>query len=167
MGKVILPPHIEEVEGLVIFLAGPIQGAQFWQDEAIRIIQALDPGTHIASPRRGVGMEGDFTEAMYAEQVDWETKYLRRAARQGAVLFWLSREHVHIHERAYAQTSRFEIGEWKERHMRDGTKLVIGIEEGFSGARYIRHRFGQDCPEVPFVSSLREACEAAVRLARS
>jgi hypothetical protein len=57
-----------------------------------------------------------------------------------------------------------ELAEWKVRHERDGAKLVIGIEDGFTGAKYIRRRFAQDCPGVPVCDTLGQTCEAAVRL---
>ena len=41
-------------------------------------------------------------------------------------------------------------------------RLVIGIEEGFSGSRYIRKRFTQDCPAIPLLDFLGETCRAAV-----
>jgi len=66
--------------------------------------------------------------------------------------------------RAYAQTSRFELGEWKARYERSGIKLAIGIEKGFGNERYIRRRLGQDCPDLPVFSSLNETCSAAVGL---
>jgi hypothetical protein len=55
------------------------------------------------------------------------------------------------------------LAEGKERHQHDGAPLVVGIEEGFTGARYNRRRFAQDCPEVPIESSLEETCRAALR----
>lgn len=142
-----------EVSKPVIFLAGPIQGAPNWQEAAIGIIQGLNPDVVVASPRRNI--DDNF---VYGEQVDWETAHLRRAAENGAIMFWLAKELDHYCNRAYAQTSRFELAEWKIRHERDGTKLIVGIEEGFSGARYIRRRFSQDCPEVPITTSLEETC---------
>ena len=81
------------------------------------------------------------------------------------ILFWLAREEVHICERAYAQTTRFELAEWKVRHERDGTKLVVGIENGFTGAKYIRQRLTQDCPKVPVCEMLDETARRAVALA--
>jgi hypothetical protein len=51
------------------------------------------------------------------------------------------------------------------RHERDGVKIVVGIEDGFSGARYVRHRLSRDCPAVPVLASLEEACAAAAALA--
>ena len=142
----------------LIFLAGPIQGCRDWQKDAIEILQRLAPSVNIANPRREY-MGGTF---VYSAQVDWETHHLRMAGENGVILFWLECEEKHDPHRAFAQTSRFEIGECKVRHERDGARLVIGIDEGFSGAKYIRHRFGQDCPKVPIVSSLEDACKAAV-----
>jgi hypothetical protein len=139
----------------VIFLAGPIQGTGDWQSEARKLIHARRPEVIVASPRRTY-LPGEFD---YGKQVDWETHHLRRAAQNGAILFWLAREEEHVPSRAYAQTSRFELAEWKMRHERDGVKIVIGIEKGFSGERYIRRRFSQDCPEVPLLETLLETCE--------
>lgn len=80
--------------------------------------------------------------------------------------FWLPKESNKIPGRAYAQTSRIELGEWKVRHERDGAKLAIGIERGFSGERYIRRRFGQDCPDVPILSNLTDTCKATLELVK-
>ncbi|VTR94252.1 Uncharacterized protein OS=uncultured bacterium GN=ACD_13C00140G0007 PE=4 SV=1 [Gemmata massiliana] len=162
MGAVLLPPTITPIDGPLVFLAGPIQGAPDWQSEAIRWFTEHAPTISVASPRR----PGPRISSDYIAQVDWETHHLRRAAGHGVILFWLACEAVNVPGRAYAQTSRFELAEWKVRHERDGTQLVIGIEDGFSGARYIRHRFGQDCPRVPVVPSLLGACAAAAELAR-
>ena len=70
----------------------------------------------------------------------------------------------HRCERAHAQTTRFELAEWKERHRTDGARLVVGLEHGFSGARSIRRRFRQDAPGVPLCDSLAETCRAAAGL---
>lgn len=159
MTKVFLPPSIVPVQDRLLFLAGPIQGTSDWQSEAITLIKGLDKDIAIANPRREY--LGD--SFMYAKQVDWETHFLRLAAQRGGIIFWLARERDHDPARAYAQTTRFELAEWKEKHMRDGVKLFIGIEEGYSGARYVRHRFAQDCPETIIYDSLAETCRAAVR----
>ncbi|HEX4611342.1 MAG TPA: nucleoside 2-deoxyribosyltransferase domain-containing protein [Urbifossiella sp.] len=157
MSVVLLPPTITPVDGALVFLAGPIQGAPDWQAEAIQWFTEHTPTLAVASPRR----PDRSREFDYAAQVDWETHYLRRAAAWGVILFWLAREAEHISGRAYAQTSRFELAEWKVRHERDGVRLVVGIEDGFSGARYIRHRLARDCPQVPLLSSLPAVCAAA------
>lgn len=152
----------------MVFLAGPIQCAPRWQDDAVSILHRFAPEIHIANPRRDDASygHGDFSAQLYAEQVDWETWHLRRSARNGGIIFYLTSELEHRCDRAYAQTTRFEIGEWKERCMRDGTLLVIGIENGFTGAKYIRRRFAQDCPRVPVCESLEETCSEMVRLLR-
>ena len=147
----------------VIFLAGPIQGTGNWQSEARKMLHTKRPDVIVASPRR-VYLPGEFE---YGKQVDWETYHLRRAAENGAILFWLAREEEHIASRAYAQTSRFELAEWKMRHEQEGVKLVIGIEKGFSGEKYIRRRFSQDCPEVPILETLLETCERALEVISS
>jgi hypothetical protein len=157
----LLPPTVVPFEGPLVFLAGPIQGAPDWQSEALRLLANAAPTLHVASPRRAY-LPGEFD---YAAQVDWETRHLRRAAERGVVLFWLAREVLSHPGRAYAQTTRFELAEWKVRHERDGAKLVVGIENGFTGERYIRRRLSQDCPAVPLVDSLAEACRLAAELA--
>lgn len=161
-GELIFPPVYKFVSGPLIFLAGPIQGAPDWQSEAIRLVKAMAPDIHVASPRRKY-LDREF---VYEAQVDWETSYLRRAAQDGAILFWLAKEAEHRCDRAYAQTTRFELAEWKMRHERDGTKLVVGIEDGFTNARYMRRRLSQDCPRVPIYDNLEFACGGAVRMAR-
>jgi hypothetical protein len=142
-----------------VFLAGPIQGAADWQADAISYLTASAPTLNIASPRRWY-LPGTFD---YGAQVDWETHHLRRAAENGVILFWLAAEREHDCNRSYAQTTRFELAEWKIRHERDGVLIVVGIEEGFSGAPYIRRRLAQDCPAVPVVTSLEEACDRTVK----
>lgn len=158
--KVLQPPEIVDVDSKVIFLAGPIQGAPDWQSQAIEIIHELDSGIVVASPRKDYE-EGTF---VYERQVDWETHYLNTAAKLGLIVFWLARQAEETPGRAYAQTSRFELGEWKSRHEQDGVKLVVGIDKGFGNARYIRRRFAKDCPNVPILDSLQKTMTTAVEL---
>ena len=157
--KILQPPLYEEIEGPVIFLAGPIQGASDWQKEAIRILHSFNPNICIANPRREY-LDGMF---VYEKQVDWETHYLNRAAKNGVILFWLAKEFAHACDRAYAQTTRFEIAEWKAKYEQSKFSLVIGIEEGFTGGRYVKHRVGKDCPEVKILNNLEETCRTALK----
>lgn len=159
-GLLVSPPDYPPLDGPLVFLAGPIQSAPDWQAVAAGLLRAARPDLHVANPRRAYP-PGAFD---YAAQVDWETHHLRRAAADGVILFWLAREADHRCDRSYAQTTRFELAEWKVRHERDGAKLVVGIEGGFAGARYVRRRLGQDCPGVPLCDSLDEACRGAIRL---
>lgn len=159
---VLTPPEIVETEEPVIFLAGPIQGAPDWQSVAARLIHDINPRIIVASPRKDYP-EGTF---VYERQVDWETHTLRAAGRYGVIAFWLAAQTEETPGRSYAQTSRFELAEWKMRHEYEGIKLTIGIEEGFGNARYIRRRFAQDAPDVAIVDSLQEMAQNAVDLAR-
>ncbi len=165
-GKLLIAPSYEPIEGPLVFLAGPIQGAARWQDKAIPYLQNCVPDINIASPRRDDASynKGEFSVELYAEQVDWETFYLRKAAENGVILFWLAKEVQHNISRAYAQTTRFELAEWKIRHERDFVKLALGIEEGFTGAKYIRRRFAQDCPSLTICKTLEETCDEAIGL---
>jgi len=154
------PPGIVETTEPVIFLAGPIQGGPDWQSDATTLIHNIDPHLIVASPRRDYP-EGTF---VYERQVDWETHFLRTAGRTGVVAFWLAAQVEETPGRAYAQTTRFELAEWKMRHEYENVKLTIGIEEGFGNARYIRRRFSQDAPDVKIASSLKELSRNAVDL---
>lgn len=150
-----------------IFLAGPIQGARDWQTDAIIEIQnsaKFGSDLCVFNPRRS----GDFVkldEAGYAGQVKWEHVHLRRAACDGVVMFWLAREEEHNCSRAYAQTTRFELGEAVALRYCSGMQIVVGIEEGFSGARYIRQTLAAKAPTIPVCSTLTDTCVAAVRSA--
>lgn len=156
----IQPTKIVETTSPVIFLAGPIQGAPDWQSRAAEIIHNSDASITVASPRRA-HPEDTF---IYEKQVDWETHFLRRAGRLGVIGFWLAAQTEETPGRAYAQTSRFELGEWKVRHEYEQTKLALGIEDGFGNASYIRRRFNQDCPDIQIVDSLEEMCRNAIDL---
>lgn len=155
------PDQIRVGEQPLIFLAGPIQGTTDWQARATDYIGSATPGVAIANPRRDY-LPGDF---VYAAQVDWETFMLRQAADHGVILFWLAKEIEHDSTRAYAQTTRFELAEWATRAQFDrNVRIVVGIEEGYSGAHYVRHRLGQDCPWLVIHEDLYKTCLAATRL---
>lgn len=143
-----------------IFLAGPIQGAPDWQAKAAAYLQNLWHTAWgdliICNPRRS-----DASWAFqFAQQVDWESCHLTSAARHGSILFWLANEQTHDCARAYAQTTRFELGEWI---VRAPDKVVIGIDSTFPGAKYIRHRLAK----MPLYGTLEDTCRAAVAAARS
>src|SRR5436305_11533206 len=78
-GALILPPRYVAATGPLVFLAGPIQGAPDWQQQAIGLLRGLAPGLHLACPRREY-LPGEFD---YAAQIDWETHHLRQAGRGG------------------------------------------------------------------------------------
>ena len=162
-GQIIKPPTHVEIDGPSVFLAGPIRGSADWQEKAIGLIQGLASWLHVTSPRRPGFLE--LSPKEYFEQVDWEHHYLDLAARHGVTLFWLSRETEHVCSRAYAQTTRFELGEAMMRHRTEGARLVVGWEDGFSNRRYLEYTLRKKAPEAVLARSLEETCEQAVRLA--
>ena len=163
MVKVIMPTDKITSNNIVVFLAGPIQGARNWQEEAIGILKREMKDCVIANPRRRY-IDGEFN---YDKQVEWETEYLNKAAKNGIIMFWLEKETIHFCERAYAQTTRFELAEWKTKHEynRD-INLVIGIEEGFTNEKYIRKRISEDCPEINIKSTLKDTCRQVIKIAK-
>ena len=176
--KVIYPSEKVQKEDIIIFLAGPIQGARNWQKEASEIIEKLAKENNIldkitiASPR----WEHLSNKVDYETQVDWETEYLNKASKTGVILFWLEKEQEHYCDRAYAQTTRFELAEWKAyaqttrfelaewkvKHQLLEAKIVLGIDEKFTNRRYITRRFSQDCPDVNICMSLEDTCKEAI-----
>jgi Nucleoside 2-deoxyribosyltransferase like len=164
--RIVRAPEFRDVgEVPVVFLAGPIQGAPLWQEDAAQLIVRAHPDIVVASPRRLELVRGQFTDDDYAAQVDWETTYLRRAGEHGCVLFWLAAEDHVVPGRQYAQTTRFELGEWKQMAQRHQAQLALGIDPGFTNNRYISRRFGQDCPHIPIFETLEDVCAQAATLA--
>jgi hypothetical protein len=173
MKEVVVPPQMPEVvEGPVIFLAGPIQGAADWQAEAIKYLSKSDQKFVIASPRRS---DYDInSDAQYAEQVDWESHWLDIAGDcQGVILFWCAKEAEHNCARSYAQTTRAEYGEWvlgkKAEGQPGAVRVAIGIEKGYTGAKYYRHRLKRHQEkgkllDVKIFDDLYATCDEALRL---
>jgi len=162
--------YVKDINNPLIFLAGPIKGGGMWQDSAIDIIYSADGDIYIASPHKKQGQyKGDSMQSdqSFQTQLEWERYYLRQAARNGAIMFWLPKEAEHSCDRVYAETTRRELGEWTTRYQfEDGVRLAIGGEEGFSGFDNIRRNLAEDCPDLPIYSTLEETCIEAIRLAR-
>lgn len=145
--KVLKSPNYDNVstDDIYIFLAGPIQGSSNWQEDFIKKLKKefenvkLNKNIVIASPKRDVFDKKLFD---YDEQVKWESYYLEKSSKTGVITFWLAKEKEKLKGRSYAQTSRFEIGEWfsKGKKIND-FKFVIGYEKGFDGIRYIIKKF--------------------------
>ena len=136
----------EENEDVVVFLAGPIQGAEEWQESFADKIQKefketkLRKNIVIASPRRLIKPDKDKFD--YDEQVDWESFYLDKASKQGVIVFWMPVASEKIEGRSYAQTTRFEIGEWWAKGQKiDNFSIVVGAQKDFDGRRYVEKKF--------------------------
>jgi hypothetical protein len=148
-----------------IFLAGPIQSAPDWHKDAITILteySAINDDFDIATPK----LINKTVSFHYPAQIAWESKYLKQAAETGVILFWLANpieEHLDP-SRSYAQTTRFEIAEWFGKKVNNPSiQIVVGIEPGFHGARYIKQRFQNDLG-IAVYDTLRETCANAYYL---
>lgn len=160
-------PTYPGVFDLGVFLAGPIQGARDWQNEAVEVFSEIyegDNNLHLFNPRRDILPE-PFDDKLYKEQVYWEQDHLAKAARIGGHLFWLeAQDHSLSYPkgREYAKTTKKELG------MTIGSilfgqpvKLSIGIDPNFEvPERYFRttlNRMG-----LPIHTTLRDTCRFAM-----
>lgn len=157
---IVLPPFYPQNLGTkpIVFLAGPIQGAPEWHQKAIMRILKSRVDCHVACPKTGIipgynPRESVFDSAPMA-QYNWETYFLNHAAANGVILFWCAKEARHNCNRAYGQTTRWELAEWKERARTNQAHLVVGIESGWTGEKYMRHRLSQDLPDLEVHTSL-------------
>jgi hypothetical protein len=131
----------------LLFVAGPVQGAPDYQTALARVVLQRRPDFVVATPR--VPTEIDRRTFDYDRQVDWEERHLWRAARRGGVAFWFAaRDPALPYEtgRAYAQTTRIEIGKitgWR-RFM--PLNIAVGFDPGYAGGseRYLRRMLGRD-----------------------
>jgi len=161
------PPYTEETAAIRpgIFLAGPIQGAPDWQDQAVSILTREYSGLptlSIFNPRvRGWSDHG------YTEQVRWEKSHLERVRELGAIMFWFAaKDDRLLYEpgRAYAQTSRIELGRafgWKDYNR--GVAIALGIEPGYIGnGKYFRSLASEY--RIPVYTNLASLCIATLDL---
>jgi hypothetical protein len=163
-----VPPEYYQGAEPIIFLAGPINGSARWQNQALDYITNARDKTNIASPRYiGEDQEavGDWARGLSrTQQIDWESFHLKKAEENGVILFWLANEHTHNCQYPYSQTTRFELGEWTQKHLSNGAKLVVGIDTEFPGKSYITYRIKSDFPNMPLESTLEATCAAAIGL---
>ncbi len=151
------PTKFVEKDKKVVFMAGPIQGAADRQSKMYDLIHTLNPNTIVASPRPKVWDKTTFDKSL---QIQWETYHLNLAAEKGVILFWLANEEKHIPERAYAQTTHFELGEYLGK----GRKVIIGFDANFSNTTYLKTRLKEDYPEIYFTDSMEELAKKAVQI---
>ncbi len=161
------PPSLDHyLDGRpAVFLAGPIQGAPDWQEQAIQIFAheyTRFPALNIFNPRFG-----KVSSHNYAQQVLWEKRQLERARDHGAILFWFAAKDGSLpyeEGRAYAQTSRVELGRafgWRDYN--GGVKIVIGIEPGYRGSEKYFKTLADEY-DMPIYENLGGLCLAATGL---
>lgn len=166
MAKIIFPTEYPDIEKTVpvVFVAGPIKGGNGWQERACQLLNR--PDLVVACPRRTEEATDRLGPVSRQDQAFWEFRFLDWASLRGVVMFWLPREDPHEHDcaRAYAQTSRAELGWHLMRSRHEGVRLVLGIEPGFSNGWYLELLRNEKFPDVPLCHSLEETCAAALAL---
>lgn len=174
MSGLIIPKTYVELDGSLVFLAGPIRGAPNWQDDAASFLLAQEPDLTIASPRREVRpaildyvLKGD--EKIFSRQRAWERYYLDVASETGAILFWLPGEVEHKCEKPYGAMTRKELGDWSTAYKLlggDGIRFCIGSDGKFSELNILRYDLSQDAPDKNIFETLEDTCLEAIRLAK-
>lgn len=146
--QILYPTEISEVKQKTIFLAGPIRGAADWQSELCESFS--DTELVFANPRR-VNMSA---QCNWDKQVEWETFYLNNS---DIIVFWLPGESEHIPGRDYAQTTRFELGEWlaKSKYQKN-KRIIVGVADEIYGKRYFAKRIRDGYPNVYFCDTFDE-----------
>lgn len=115
----------------LVFLAGPIQGAQDWQSDVASRLLNVREDIIVASPRN----PGE--RLPYDEQADWEKQHILRSRNLGAIAFWFAEKDAELpYEpgRAYAQTTRIELGRaigWLDFIQ---FPVIVGIDENYEGS---------------------------------
>ena len=128
-----------------VFLMGPIQGAQNWQQDLPEL-----PNITWLNPRR---QEYPVLNFDYNQQVNWETDALRLA---NIILAWIPEPSEDIHGRSYAQTTRFELGE----NIARGKKIILGAYKDFPGRKYLEYKQKRYSKVDGVYSSLGECLDA-------
>ena len=171
--RLITPPYYPDLSEIdlwnkLIFLGGPVQGADDWQMEAYQTIHQLYPNVWVASPRRLELPQDKYSPKKSYQQDHWETFWLNKVRQlDGVALFWLAKEVNHICRRTFAQTTRDELAKFRTlKNLNRFQRLVVGIEDGFSGASYQRRKLRQETPDVIIHRSLERACSEAVSLVK-
>ena len=134
-----------------IFVAGPISGAEDWQNQAEKLLENIERGEEliIAKPRRpeGIPRVGDIAK----EQITWEHRNLQLAR---VVMFYFVKGPGII--------TPLEFG----KELGRGSPIVLGIDKSFDRPFDIETQAHLEQPELPIYHTLDETVVAAAALAR-
>lgn len=177
--RIIIPKqNIDTYGEPIIFLAGPVNRGNGWQNKAIEIIKNKNHHIYIAFPDYASILDEKWVKGsekqgcLFETQLEWEHKYLEIAENNGAILFWLPKqsEEMPISKESeftqpYAQDTRPEIGAWGWGNLRHNPKahIAIGGEQGYSGLRTTKRNFAKYAPQIPFRDNLEDVCNDALR----
>lgn len=122
------PPHDVTIPDTMplVFLEGPVQGAPDWQTEVAMELLARRDDIAVASPRRTPEDQARFNSR---EQVAWEHTSIKRARQFGALgVWWAAQDFTdtsYTVGRAYAQTTRIELGDAIASKRSDPSLLLV------------------------------------------
>lgn len=154
---VVTPNHLQIIDPdlPVIYLGGPIDGADDWQQTAISLMSELAPfPIIIANPRST--MPG---RVRYEDDIAWALLYQGLARRNGCVLFWFPCRTIICRASCYASTSRQELAEHVTHYQYGSRRLAVGVEPGFDGGRYLQCRHEK---VLDFQETLAQTCHVAL-----
>ncbi len=163
MSEFIFPPNnINNPNNPVVFLAGPVQGAEDWQKAAADMLLAQGAEASIISPRGAPELYQKPSAWLdNNKQNPWERHYLRLAREKGVLAMWMAEQTFETPGRAYAQTSRIEFGfiaGWKDYN--PDLDFVFGVSDTYQGGN--KTYMQEVCGEigVPVHNSLGTWCAA-------
>lgn len=165
MKNILSPPNKWYTDQIkMIYLAGSL-GENKWQDKVIELLQTkIDDDTYIANPYNTDWTEWK-PELLTQEecQTEWEVAHIRIASSIGCILFWMNGN--------ADKKEVYELAEWlthlKYRKLNNPDrplKLVLGIENGFTGEKYIRQRLAGDLPDFVIYETLEDTCNAVLEM---
>ncbi len=165
------PEIIEKLlsQDKIIYLGGPVASAPDWHTEAIAVIHDIDPEVIVASPKRLILTGFDMKE--WYSECDWIKYHMDLTGRhsKGVIMFWCAAQELSCNANgSYAQSTRFEIGKWFTRIYENPDKwpgkVIMGMEHGFSGARYVDFDLKKDYGVEIFWGDLKEFCIRALEI---
>lgn len=170
----------------LIFLGGPIRGADEWHTSMCLAIKKIAPTAIVCCPARWEDrhpLARYFTNLPRADQRQrqWERHWMDRAgiswrAGGGCISFWLPLESTTNprprEEGPYAQDTRNELGEWRVRTKRDKARVEYGGSPDFPGLSVLQFDHldvvGYAMPYQPTIEKLARhtvmACERAASM---
>ena len=181
----ITPPNYKDIppNAPLVFLIGPIQGTSDWQSPAAWWLLDRLPNLFVASPRSKMWREDlpcTEKDRLYKVQTHWEHTYIRevmnrvidppKGVARAAIVAFCAKEEVHDPSRAFAQTTRYEIGKilgWingrlgrdiflnsDRLELPDG--VFIGAHPDYFGRRYLENDLISEGRQL--YSTIEEVC---------
>lgn len=154
----------------VLFLAGPIRNAPKWHEEAIRHALVANTNTFVAVPIRSVPDDIHVLNDPYIETFErqraWELYYLKKAKKEGCIVFWLPKEAdvKEFADKIYAHITMMELGTaLANKTNSPGMKLVIGTDGEFPEWRTILLDI-ETIGNIPVCYTLEDTINTALKL---